>query len=624
MKSLVKTSVIIFLLILPYQAYSKSDGILLELKSLVVTKQLSSFFKKNKLRVRKEFIKSKVLFIESSTQRKNSSYEDICHRVKRIPGVKRCVENTIMESSGDCILNKNDSRFDLELSVVKKIIKKCELFPSVEFGTYTEDNLSLLWAQEYTGADLLRERLENDPEFKHKEGTIGVWDNPYNQHGAAVANLIQGPTVSSLIPSSSSTDVTDVVRASDALTVYEEQYNDCLGSSSCPHIIASSQQWGGNELVADTVERMATEEGVVFVTSADNNYVALSRAKERVAKNKNLIVVGSVNSNGSIAEYSNFSKELTISAPSGSGILSHDGSRYVVFDGTSAAAPQVAAALGAFSSISSYELSPIEAKRLLQKSAIVLPNLPRGSNMGEGLLNTYKIGEIAYRLKNECSDNHECITDRLKQDSTYNLEDAFDSSELLTFFPQCPLGESAPQSEGDISDRVCSKSQKDLLKKLRQVAFLNNQPSLWRTLACVSRIDGKFQNASFYDALADRLKINSDDQIAQQLLKSSNPDDHSHLVKYILSGNLDVEDNKAILREMIRDKKAIGDIVKFIFRDPDFYSSFNDSKELILDVIKNSSWDKNEIYSHVLTGNYPLAEQDYFWDLHKALNARYP
>ena len=293
------------------------------------------------------------------------------------------------------------------------------------------------WAQHYVGADLLREELEKlDVSFEKIPGLVAVWDSPDQKHYQYVSQIIAGAKPSAIIP-----------RQTPFPIYYPNEiqqfYRTCLQNGNCPLYINHSMPWGSGNY--EQFVPLMSSRGNTIITSAGNKYRAVMPKKNHTARNLRAIVVTSLDPQGRPSHFTSYSDAATIAAPSDNSIRSYDfaGNREN-FSGTSGATPLVTGALGGFTLLSGYPLETLEARFVLEKTAIPLPFLPRSHLLGSGMLNAYKMGRVALRLKERCEKfspelRDACFYNAVRNENVYRFET--ESRELFSrarqSFPEC-------------------------------------------------------------------------------------------------------------------------------------------------------------------------------------------
>ncbi|MFZ4713779.1 MAG: S8 family serine peptidase [Bacteriovoracaceae bacterium] len=379
----------------------------------------------------------------------------------------------------------------------------CQLVPTTP-APHKIVGLSAYWAQEYTGTDLVRERLKSSV---IEPGLIEVWDS--NEHGESVSNLIAGQKPSALIPSNSNPAIRYVDGIFNPEAAHLKAASECLTEKNCGKYINNSIEWRDSKLVAEAIEKVS--EHSVFITANGNEGNLTENAKRVIATNHKVIMVSSLAPDGTGSSFTNFAPETTISAPSDNSLLSYIGDEPVKFGGTSGAAPQVTAALASFTVLTGYQLNTSESKFLLGKTALPFPNYPAPNSLGSGMLNSYKIAEVAIRLKEKCKNNKECFKKSLADEKTYNISINAPQviKEAQKGFPECTDGLEKTSSS------TCEE-KKLILKNLRKAAFLDHSnPSLWKFISCISKNDGMTKNSEFYESMAKRQGKSDSDLIAE-------------------------------------------------------------------------------------------------------------
>ena len=398
------------------------------------------------------------------------------------------------------------------------------LFPKLMGG-----QLSDYWAQELIGSDLLREELKKTP-APDMENWIAVFDTRDEGHNIAVKNLISDKGLHAVLPELRGekipfleTDSKPRDRRSykkgeggynKALSLYETSYpGDYLFGfkNRAPHYINNSMSWGESQDIYEVFERLSSStSNTIVVGSSGNDFPKkLDDMQNKASKSYDMVLVGSFSPRGFVSEFSQAGEELSILAPSDKWITSADkGAEYRKFGGTSGAAPLVTGSLAGFEWLSGYHPTAKEAKILLEKTAFpTLHSFEKPRINGAGLLNAYKLGEVAKRLKEKCGDKAlSCFKEEILKEETYRFpEDKDLKRDLAQVFPVC---------SGDKLEELTSlpdcKEKGELFKRLRKSVLLSPSKELLGSLSCLYRSAGFSQNAEVIERLAMSLGSESE------------------------------------------------------------------------------------------------------------------
>ena len=383
-----------------------------------------------------------------------------------------------------------------------------------------EGELSDYWAQELIGSDLMREELKKTALATKKENWIAVFDSEENDHNIAVKNLISDEGPHAVLPELEKkqtpfSDVSASVNDSSykegkgyksALNLYETSYpGDYLFGfrGNPPRYINNSMNWFNSEDIYDVFKNLSTARSQVITIGASGNAFPkrLDDMEKKASKDFDVILVGSLAPDGFVSDFSQSGKEVSILAPSDHWLTSAGG-RWdnKPFGGTSGAAPLVTGSLAGFEWLSGYHPTAKEAKILLEKTA--LPTLhssfekPRIN--GAGLLNAYKLGEVAKRLKKKCKNKSLfCFKEEILNDENYRFaEDKSLRKDLERVFPSCSGGE---PSESSVSS---CEEKKELFIALRKELLLNPTREYYESLSCLYEEAGFSRNAEALNKLS--------------------------------------------------------------------------------------------------------------------------
>ena len=491
------------------------------------------------LKEKKYYSIAEILSLEAPHKSESPELLSACKEIKKIRFVISCELNVKItpESKEDdeCLEPLALPTIPFDSGHYAVLEKLCPYPPLVE-----GEEWDIFWAQNYTGADLLREEIKKLDTPFHPASIIGVWDKPIDKHNEYVSQIIAGPKSSAVIPSSSPIIPVEIQRRGHYIEAYESFVRNCREQNHCPIYINTSMTWGWGLGVLDVLDikgyvvmpRMASRMhsmGTTIITSAGNDSQPVAIFKRQSASEGHIIVVASLSPNGYPSLFTNYGDSVTISAPSGYAIRSYDfENNPTYFGGTSGATPLVTGTLGGFTLLSGYAPQTHEAKILLEKTSIPLPYLPSSHLLGAGMLNSYKMGMVALKMKEQCQNydstdqRNECMSRLLREEETYNFESEskkmFD--EAIKFFPNC-LRENNNQEDIQEKDN-CKKEE--ALNNLRRSALLNSSdPKVWQALACVTEKFSKFSKTTsdFYSSLTVGNSCQNNIQLFEYFSKSS-------------------------------------------------------------------------------------------------------
>ncbi|TCL45811.1 subtilase family protein [Thermolongibacillus altinsuensis] len=145
-----------------------------------------------------------------------------------------------------------------------------------------------------------------------------------------------------------------------------------------------------SELLQEAV-RYAYDRDVVLIAASGNDY---SAQPSFPAAYPEVLSVGAVNPDGSLAEFSNYGDYLDVVAPGTEIPSTFVHNRYAALSGTSMAAPHVTALAGLIRSLNP-NLTNTEVIDIINKSTIDLGVPGKDVLFGNGLINIYKAMQFA-------------------------------------------------------------------------------------------------------------------------------------------------------------------------------------------------------------------------------------
>ena len=407
-------------------------------------------------------------------------------------------------------------------------VKTCGLIPAKQ--KLMDGKLSDYWAQELIGSDLLREELKKTtpPDI---ENWIAVFDSSTRNHNIHVSNLISDDGAHAVLPELTEREA-PFINVNKG-PVYEEGYKSTLAlyetshpgdylfgfKNRAPHYINNSMGWGDSEDIYEVFEKLSSAKisPSVVVVSAGNSFPKrLEYIREQASRDFDVILVGSFSPKGFVSWFSQSGNEVSVLAPSDQWITSAGKQgEYEMFGGTSGAAPLVTGSLAGFEWLSGYHPTAQEAKILLEKTALPTVHSHEKPRInGAGLLNSYKLGEVAKRLKKKCSGRSaSCFKEEIRKDENYQFSEDKDlKEELSKVFPSCGFGKENSEVLSKISN---CEEKKGMFNRLRRSVLLSPRPELLRSLSCIYKGAGFSQNAKTLESL--RWALGSEKELRAKL-----------------------------------------------------------------------------------------------------------
>ena len=363
-------------------------------------------------------------------------------------------------------------------------------------GEYIEllghKKLTVQWAQEYIGSDLVQEELRDlnvDPikmaifdlgfEQEHVSLNQPIEVPPQlngnrtmrAHHGTSVASVINGAS-----PYGHSGQV-DLIQLS-AITYpsyYSYAFRKFEKEDNYPKIISNSLGWTSDSIVK--VAEQAFDKNILWFLASGNSWPQEVRQREIESK---ALLVGSFAPNGLTTFGTQLHDDMLILAPANSELLAIDGyGKRTLFGGTSGATPVVAAAMANIASLWP-SIDRQSTIKLLKYTSFASAENKLGQINSPRLLNSYKAFKVAQRILSYCigkKDIKNCFDAYLDMPAFHYFE-----MELIT----C----------SDLKN-THDDFKLDLIKKMRRRALLgvNKQDE---QLACAYNDMGFTANAEFY------------------------------------------------------------------------------------------------------------------------------
>lgn len=489
--------------------------------------RISKKLQKEELILTKKFKIFKSLVFSWKKLKTKKRAENICSQISGLKNLNYCEPDMLLQSNSSsnketeagsvsCTVDCDQTPHNISIlqDTLKEIApESCELLPSKY--QLKEGKLSDYWAQEMAGTDLLREELEKINPLPKNKFLIAVFDGPRGDHNTHVQNLISHKKDQAVLPAlntsqiqffqtSGSSQYMDVVQNLILNSTNQQNIKNTESSiegdvksmtepsKQLPSFINNSRVWGNSQPIYEAISQIHPP--AILIQAAGNSYPSpLGSVANQFSKDFDSILVGSLSPSGLVNYDSQEGEEIHILAPAGDYITSigSDG-KYKKFGGTSGATPLVTGALAGFEWLSGYHPTPEEAKLLLKQTAMptihsVFENPQRN---GVGMLNAYKLGRVAKRLKEKCNTNLDCFKREVRYPENYEF--SIDKEEILKqvslAFPIC--------SGQDNTQEVSCEDKKSVFKNLRRVILLDIENiNLLERLHCIYKQEGFLENA---------------------------------------------------------------------------------------------------------------------------------
>ena len=421
---------------------------------------------------------------------------------------KNQIETDSASCTVDCVhLQISDAK---TISEIQNIITKtsgesCKLLSSKQ--KLKDGKLTDYWAQEMIGADLLREEIEKAPPLLKDKLFIAVFDAATwrLRHDVLVQSLISHKDPQAVLPvlSPSQMKYFSVASPANYMDVVEnffitkdnaQETKPVVETGRLPSFINNSMDWMNSSTIYKAMSRISPP--AILVQGSGNSYpypLASSLSRSRFSKDFDSILVGSLSPVGEASDFSQEGEEVHILAPSDDWLISvNSDGNLEEFGGTSGAAPLVTGSLAGFEWLSGYHPTAKEAKFLLEQTAIptIHSAFEDPQKNGVGMLNAYKLGMTAKRLKEKCHNDKDCFKQEIHNPANYEFSaDNNLLDQVKQAFPKC-----SGRIQDDLHKSCADK--KSVLKKLRQAVLLDiENVDLWKQLQCIYEHEGFSENA---------------------------------------------------------------------------------------------------------------------------------
>ena len=487
---------------------------------------ISKILNQDGLTLSKKFESFKALVFSWPKLKTKNKAQKVCRKLSKLKNLNYCepdallrpnnapAENDSKTEAGspvttctsDCD-NQTISTQNLlsEIQSIPKTTAVCELAESKH--KLKNGKLTDYWAQEMIGADLLKEEIEKAPPLPEDKHLVAIFDGLKNNHNIYVQNIISHEGPQAVLPALKSAQLKffhtkDSPGLNETEKTSKENTMNAVknieSSGKIPSFINHSMTWGFSEISEEIYKAMSRiSPPSILVHIAGNNYLkgspSVDPIKSEFSKNFDSILVGSLSPHGVVSYFSQEGEEVHILAPSHGYLTSVDNDgRYERFGGTSGAAPLVTGSLAGFEWLSGYHPTAKEAKLLLEKTAVptIHSVFEDPKKNGKGMLNAYKLGKVAQRLKDRCQNNHQCFKEEIKNSKNYQFSaDQSVLEDVQSAFPKCSGSDDSAQ-ENDCTFK------KKVFKKLRQAVLLDTtNVELWKQLQCIYNQEGFSENA---------------------------------------------------------------------------------------------------------------------------------
>ncbi|EPZ49906.1 peptidase, S8/S53 domain protein [Bacteriovorax sp. BAL6_X] len=373
--------------------------------------------------------------------------------------------------------------------------------------------LTPFWAQEYIGADLIKDELKKIQNLKKIDVAvidIGFEKDHINltedievppqlngrrrmigDHGTSVVNIFNGPY-----------GITDQLNLMSLGRVnynflYSYYWDTYVESNRIPRIISNSVGWSDNQDIAD-IANEAFEKDVLWFLASGNGHPEEETSK--VERESKALLIGSFSPSGLTSSDTQNHESLLVLAPANNELATIDGrGRHSLFGATSGATPMVAASV---TNVLSFlpKLKHHHVIALIKKTAFKSVENKLGNERMPGLFNGYKFFKVAQRVAKQCPNQDKtCLDQVIKDREIYQ----FTKTKVIS----CKKFK-----------MTATVDQDETLKAMRTSAFLGNNEQA-RELACAYDYIGFEKNAQYFRFItSDKLDLKAMEESAMKAI----------------------------------------------------------------------------------------------------------
>lgn len=388
----------------------------------------------------------------------------------------------------------------------------------IKIPVILEKKLTPLWAQEYIGADLIKDELkemEKSEVHQFKNIDVAVIDIGFEKdhitlteeievppqlngrrrmigdHGTSVVNIFNGPY--------GITDKLNLMSLGRANYnyLYSYYWNNYQEQNRIPRIISNSLGWSDNQDIADIANEAYEKDVLWFLASGNGHPEEETSVVERESK---ALLIGSFAPSGLTSSDTQNHEALLVLAPANNELATIDGrGRHSLFGATSGATPMVAASV---TNILSFlpTLKHHHLIHLIKKTAFKSVENKLGNEKMPGLFNGYKFFRVAKEIADQCPmQDQECLDKAIEDEDHYQFTN-------LKFISCQQFKTAAIEGQGE------------MLKSMRRSTFLGSNKQA-KELACAYEHIGFEKNAQYYRFITnDKLDLKAMEESAMRAI----------------------------------------------------------------------------------------------------------